>query len=48
MVRLARGAGGGGIPPVKCRHLADRSCTSGAIRWIDHALVAPPGGPVTN
>ena len=38
----------GGIPPVKCRHLADRSCTSGAIRRIDHTLVAPPGGQFTN
>ena len=38
----------GGIPPGKCRHLAIRSCTSGAIRRIDHALVAPPGGQVTN
>jgi len=38
----------GGIPQVKCRHLADRSCTSGAIRRIDHALVVPPGGQVTN
>ena len=31
----------GGIPPVKCCHLADRSCTSGAIRRIDHAIVVP-------
>ena len=31
----------GGIPPVKWRHLANRSCTSGAIRRIDRALVAP-------
>ena len=38
----------GGITPVKCRHLADRSCTSGAIRRIYHALVAPPGEQVTN
>ena len=38
----------GGIPPVKCRHLTDRSCTSGAIRRTDHALVSPPGGQVTN
>ena len=38
----------GGIPPVKCRHLADRSCTSGAIRRIYHTPVAPPGGQVTN
>ena len=38
----------GGIPPVKCRPLADKSCTSGAIWRIDHALVAPPGGQVTN
>ena len=45
MVRLARR---GGIPPVKWRHLADRSCTSVAIRRIEHALVAPPGGQVTN
>ena len=37
----------GGIPQVKCRQLADRSCTSGAIRRIDHALVAPPGGQIT-
>ena len=37
----------GGIPPVKCRPLADRSGTSGAIRRIDHAVVAPPGGQVT-
>ena len=37
----------GGIPQVKCRHLADRSYTSGAIRRIDHALVTPPGGKVT-
>ena len=34
----------GGIPPVKWRHLADRACTSGAIWWIDHTLVAPHGG----
>ena len=38
----------GGIPPVKCRHLVDRLCTSGVIRRIDHTLVAPPGGQVTN
>ena len=43
-----RGNSPGGIPHVKCRHLADRSCTSGAIRRIYHALVAPPGGQVTN
>ena len=30
----------GGIPPVKWRHLANRSCTGGAIRRIDSALVA--------
>ena len=36
------------IHPIKCRHLADRSCTSGAIRRIDHTLVATPGGQVTN
>ena len=29
----------GGIPPVKCRHLADRSCTNGATRRIYHVLV---------
>ena len=38
----------GGIPPVKWRHLANRSCTSGAIRRIDSTLVALPGGHVTN
>ena len=37
----------GGTPPIKWRHLADRSCTSGAIRRIDHALVVPPGGQFT-
>ena len=47
MVAAQRGNSPGGIPPVKCRHLADRSCTSGAIRRIDRALVAPPGGQVT-
>ena len=30
----------GGIPPVKCGHLADRPCTIGDIRRIYHALVA--------
>ena len=50
VVRLPRRGGipPGGITQVKCRHLADRSCTSGAIRRIDHAIVAPPGGYVTN
>ena len=38
----------GGIPPVKWRHLANRSCTSGAIRRIYSALAALPGGQVTN
>ena len=39
----------GGIPPsVKWRPLADKSCSSMAIWRIDHALVAPPGGKVTN
>ena len=38
----------GGVPPVKWRHLANRSCTSGAIRRIYNTLVAPPGGQVTN
>ena len=43
-----------GNSPGKCRHLADRSCTSGAagefnrasvaIWRIDRVLVAPPGG----
>ena len=28
----------GGILPVKCRHLADRSCTSGAAWWTSHEL----------
>ena len=42
-----RGNSPGGIPQVKCRHLADRSCTSDAIRRIGHALVEPPGGQVT-
>ena len=38
----------GGITPVKYRPLEDKSCTSGAIWRIDHTLVAPPGGQVTN
>ena len=39
----------GGIPPaVKWRPLADMACSSGAIWRIYHALVAPPGGQVTN
>ena len=38
----------GGIPPVKWRHLVNMSCTSGAIRRIDRALVASPDGQVTN
>ena len=39
----------GGIPPaVKWRPLADKSYSSGAIWRVDHALVAPPGGQVTN
>ena len=29
----------GGIPPVKCRNLADKACTSGTIWRLDHALV---------
>ena len=37
-----------GIPPVKWRPLADKSCTNGAIWRTYHALVAPPGGQVTN
>ena len=46
-VEFQRWSSTGGIPPVKCRPLADRSCTSGAIRRIDHAVVSPPGGQVT-
>ena len=38
----------GGIPPVKWRPLADRSCNSGAIWRIDHVLVAPPGKQFAN
>ena len=41
-------SGGGGIPPVKWRPLADRSCSNGAIWRIDHALAVPPGDQVTN
>jgi len=33
-----RGNSPGEIPPVKCRHLADRSCTSGAAWWTSYKL----------
>ena len=29
----------GGIPPVKWRHLADSSWTSGAARWTSHEII---------